>query len=581
MPEAGMFILKEILRLERIFMSKQPHSDPVYLPYAGTQLMSTPLLNKGTAFTEKERLDFNLLGLVPPRCESLAEQTDRAYRQYRSFDRPINQHIYLRHIQDTNETLYYSLLSAHLEEMLPVVYTPTVGEACQRFSEIYRRPRGLFISYPDRDRIDEILHNATKRKVKVIVVTDGSRILGLGDLGAGGMGIPIGKLALYTACGGISPAYTLPIMLDAGTDNPQLLDDPQYIGWQHPRIDSAEYDAFVEQFIEAVKKRWPNVLLQFEDFEQRKALPLLERYQRQICCFNDDIQGTAAVAAATLLAACHHKDQPLSAQKIVFVGAGSAGCGIAEQLGRHMQQEGLTDAEARRRIFMVDRDGLLVGDTPSMLDFQQRLAQSTEDLPAALPLNADLGAVITHIHPTILIGVSGQPDLFDEALIREMYKHCSQPVIFPLSNPSSRVEAKPADILAWTEGKALVATGSPFAAVDFNGEHYPIAQCNNSYIFPGLGLAVIAGRIDFISDALLLTASETLAALSPMAQDNDGALLPALSESAEISRAIAFAVIKTAQEIGLAEACDDETIQRRIDENFWQPHYREYRRVSL
>ena len=562
-------------------MSKQSHSDPVYLPYAGSQLMSTPLLNKGTAFTDKERQDFNLLGLVPPRYESLAEQTARAYQQYCSFDRPINRHIYLRHIQDTNETLYYSLLNSHLEEMLPVVYTPTVGEACERFSEIYRRPRGLFISYPDRDHIDEILHNATKRKVKVIVVTDGSRILGLGDLGAGGMGIPIGKLALYTACGGISPAYTLPVMLDTGTDNPQLLNNPQYIGWQHERIDAEAYDAFLEQFIEAVKKRWPEALLQFEDFEQRKALPLLERYQHRICCFNDDIQGTAAIAAATLLAACRYKNQSLSEQKIVFVGAGSAGCGIAEQLVRHMQQEGCSEAQARQQIFMIDRPGLLTTDMSSLYDFQQRLAQSSENLPDVLQQNAQLQDVITHIQPSILIGVSGQPGLFDETLIREMHKHCAQPVIFPLSNPSSRVEATPADILNWTDGQALVTTGSPFDPVDVQGTLHPIAQCNNSYIFPGLGLAVIAGKIDFISDILLLTASETLAALSPLAKNGKGALLPALSDSAAISRAIAFDVIKAAQNEGLAEPCDDQTIEQRIENNFWRPHYREYRRVSL
>lgn len=562
-------------------MSEKRSAEPVYLPYAGPQLISTPLLNKGTAFTEKERQDFNLLGLVPPRVESLAEQTERAYQQYRSFDRRINQHIYLRHIQDTNETLYYSLLNAHLEEMLPVVYTPTVGEACQRFSGIYRRPRGLFISYPDRHRMDEILHNATKRQVKVIVVTDGSRILGLGDLGAGGMGIPIGKLALYTACGGISPAYTLPVMLDTGTDNPDLLDDPLYIGWPHKRIDSAAYDDFIEQFIEAVKKRWPDALLQFEDFEQRKALPLLQRYQRRICCFNDDIQGTAAITAATLLAACRYKKQALSEQTIVFVGAGSAGCGIAEQLIRHMQQEGLSESQARRRIFMIDRPGLLTTQTPSLPDFQQRLAQSPADLPPELAQHTDLHTVVSAVRPSVLIGVSGQPGLFDEALIRQMHRHCAQPVIFPLSNPSSRVEATPADILRWTDGEALVATGSPFDPVSLHNRQYAIAQCNNSYIFPALGLAAIAGKIRFINDLLLLTASETLAALSPLVKHGQGGLLPPLSDSAAISRAIAFDVIKTAQREGLAETSDDETIRQQIRANFWRPHYREYRRVSL
>ena len=335
--------------------------DPIYIPHAGPALLATPLLNKGTAFSEQERHDFNLTGLIPNRFETIEEQAERAYLQYKTFKTPINQHIYLRYLQDNNETLFYYLLKAHLVEMMPIIYTPTVGEACERFSEIYRRARGVFISYPDKDRIDEILHNVTKDKIKVIVVTDGSRILGLGDQGVGGMGIPIGKLSLYTACAGISPAYTLPIMLDIGTNNQTLLNNLLYIGWKHKRINDIEYDEFIELFIKAVKKRWPDVLLQFEDFEQSKALPILERYQHQLCCFNDDIQGTAAVTVGTLLAACQVKNQTLSQQKIVFAGAGSAGCGIAEQIICQMMAAGLDETQARERGFLIRKDGVLGG----------------------------------------------------------------------------------------------------------------------------------------------------------------------------------------------------------------------------
>ncbi|MCX4188954.1 NAD-dependent malic enzyme [Methylophaga sp. OBS3] len=554
--------------------------DPIYIPYAGPQLLATSLLNKGTAFTAEERQAFNLNGLLPARYESIEDQAERAYLQFQSCAEPINKHIYLRSVQDTNETLFYYLISQHLEEMMPIIYTPTVGDACERFSEIYRRARGLFISYPDRDNLDAILHNATKRHVKVIVVTDGSRILGLGDQGVGGMGIPIGKLSLYTVCGGISPAYTLPIMLDVGTNNPTLLEDPQYIGWKHPRITGEEYDAFIEQFIEALQKRWPEALLQFEDFEQSKALPLLERYRDKLCCFNDDIQGTAAVAVGTLLSACHQKQEKLSEQIIVFAGAGSAGCGIAEQIIKQMQLEGLTDKAARERIFMVDRQGLLTEGLPDLPNFQQKLATSNSQLTAySLNVGANLRTVVDGVKPTVLIGVSGKAGLFDATLIKAMYSHCKQPIIFPLSNPSKQIEATPESILRWTEGNALVATGSPFLPVTLNDKHHTIAQCNNSYIFPGLGLAVVAANISRITDSLLMVASAVLAKAAQ--QDNGRALLPPLSESRQISEQIAFAVAQQAFQDGLAPTLNDGELKAAIDKHFWQPSYRHYQRVSL
>lgn len=561
-------------------MSVRSEQDPIYIPYAGPQLLATSLLNKGTAFSADERREFNLTGLVPARFETIEQQAERAYLQYQSFAEPIQRHIYLRMVQDTNETLFYYLVNQYLEQMMPVIYTPTVGDACERFSEIYRRARGLFISYPDRHDLDEILHNATKRHVKVIVVTDGSRILGLGDQGVGGMGIPIGKLSLYTVCGGISPAYTLPIMLDVGTNNKKLLDDPHYIGWQNPRISGAEYDEFIELFIKALQKRWPDALLQFEDFEQNKALPLLNRYRDQLCCFNDDIQGTAAVAVGTLLSACRVKQQKLSEQTIVFAGAGSAGCGIAEQIIRQMQAEGLTEAAARARIFMVDRQGLLGKSMAQLPDFQQQLAQSDTNL-AALNAKAgdDLKSVVTAVKPTVLIGVSGKAGLFDETLTQIMLQHCPQPIIFPLSNPSKHIEAQPADILQWTDGKALVATGSPFQPVTVNGRQYPIAQCNNSYIFPGLGLAVVAAKISRLPDSLLMIASDVLAEAAQ--QSASDSLLPPLTQSRAISEKIAFAVARQAIKEGLAPAQTDDELKQVITDHFWEPAYRQYRRISL
>ena len=316
---------------------------PLYIPYAGPALLSTPLLNKGSAFSAEERSSFNLEGLLPETTETIQEQVGRAYKQYCNFESDMDKHIYLRNIQDTNETLFYRLVQNHISEMMPIIYTPTVGAACENFSNIYRRGRGLFISYPNRDRIDDLLNNATNHNVKVIVVTDGERILGLGDQGIGGMGIPIGKLALYTACGGISPAYMLPIVLDVGTNNPQRLADPMYMGWRHPRITGADYDAFVEEFIQAVQRRWPDALVQFEDFAQKNAMPLLERYKDRICCFNDDIQGTAAVTVGSLLAACKAANSKLSDQRITFLGAGSAGCGIAEAIIAQMVSEGISE----------------------------------------------------------------------------------------------------------------------------------------------------------------------------------------------------------------------------------------------
>lgn len=564
-------------------MSANDTQRHLYTHYAGPALLETPLLNKGSAFTERERKSFNLLGLVPPRYESIEEQVDRAYMQYSSFVSPLNKHIFLRAIQDNNETLFYSLLQKHIEEMMPIIYTPTVGEACERFSDIYRSSRGLFISYEERHLMQDILRNSTKRKVKVIVVTDGERILGLGDQGIGGMGIPIGKLSLYTACGGISPAYTLPVMLDVGTNNQKLLDDPMYMGARHPRIEQEQYNEFLDTFIREAKVRWPEAMIQFEDFAQPNAMPLLTKYRDQVCCFNDDIQGTAAVTLGTILAACKARGNKLSNMKVVFVGAGSAGCGIAEMLVQQMIFEGLSEEKARAQVFMIDRYGLLTQGMDGLRDFQAKLAQTQINIATWQYKDqyASLLDTVLSAKPDILIGVSGQPGLFTEQVITAMSENCETPIIFPLSNPSRQVEARPEQVIEWTKGNVVIATGSPFDPVEYDGKRFPIAQCNNSYIFPGIGLGVVASKASLISDEMLMAASNALAEDSPLANGQSDYLLPRLTEISQLSRKIAFAVAKVAMQQNLALRVSDEALLANIEKNFWKAEYRPYKRVSL
>ncbi len=570
--------------LVKSFMTAKKSAVPdyLYIHHAGPALLETPLLNKGCAFDARERAAFNLNGLLPPRYETIEEQVSRAVKQYFSFADPINKHIYLRSIQDTNETLFYRLVESHIEEMMPIIYTPTVGDACEQFSDIYRSSRGLFIAYAEREHMQDILRNATKRKVKVIVVTDGERILGLGDQGIGGMGIPIGKLSLYTACGGISPAYTLPVMLDVGTNNERLLSDPMYMGSRHKRIAPPEYAEFVDLFVKEAQRRWPGVLIQFEDFAQSNAMPILSRYRNEVCCFNDDIQGTAAVTVGCILAACKGRNARLSEQRVVIVGAGSAGCGIAEQIIRQMVREGADPAGARAQVFMVDRLGLLTEGMPGLRDFQQNLVQSRSGL-AAWHCAGDYATLLEVIHgagPDILIGVSGKPGLFSEQIIRAMKAHTELPVIFPLSNPSRQVEATPQQIIEWTDGQAIIATGSPFPPVEYRGKVHSIAQCNNSYIFPGIGLGVLASKARLISEEMVMAASAALADASPRAGSDASPLLPPLREIALLSRKIAFAVAKVAQQQGLALEVSDELLAANIERNFWTPDYRPYKRVS-
>ncbi|AMO54582.1 malate dehydrogenase [Endozoicomonas montiporae] len=552
-------------------------SHSIHTGLSGRMLLENPLLNKGTAFTLEERSELDLHGLLPPRVETLEEQCRRAYKSFSIKPTPILKHIYLRSLQDTNETLFYALVQRHLEEMLPIIYTPVVGQACQRFSDLYRRPRGLYISYPERARMDAMLANF-KRNIEVIVVTDGERILGLGDQGVGGMGICIGKLSLYSAVGGITPNQTLPIMLDCGTNNQKLLEDPNYLGWRHERIDDEQYYEFVESFIKALKRRWPNALLQFEDFAINHATPLLEKYRDELCSFNDDIQGTAGVTAATLLAAAKAADKSIEDMKIAFLGAGSAGCGIAEQIIRLMMAKGLSEEEARQRIYMVDRFGLVHDEMSDLRAFQQKLAQKHDDIqPWMTDGSVSLVDVVKHAKPDAIIGVSGQPGLFTQEIIEQMSENHEQPIVFPLSNPISQVEAIPEDIIKWSKGKALIATGSPFDPVSYEGRSYPIAQCNNIYIFPGLGLGALASGARRISDGMLDAAVQTLALSSPALINRESPLLPTLDSIQRVTNDIALAVALQAQKEELAPETELTEIEQRIREKRWSPEYRRIR----
>ena len=547
----------------------------------GYQLLNHPLLNKGTAFTENERDLFELHGLLPPNVSTLDEQIGRRLQALRQLPHDLARYVFLRGLQDSNEVLFYALLARNLGELLPIVYTPTVGLGCQQFSRIFRKPRGLFLSVPHQDRIDGILANPHFDNVEAIVVTDGERILGLGDQGAGGMGIPIGKLALYTGCGGLDPACTLPIMLDVGTDNRECLADPLYIGWRHERVRSAAYDDFIETFVAAVSRRWPYVLLQWEDFARENATRLLEHYRDRLCTFNDDIQGTAAVAAGALLAAVNVTGVSLEDHRIVVFGAGSAGSGISSLLLDAMIADGLSRAEARRRFFLVDRQGLLVEGMPGILPFQKPFLQpasAVADWQLQRSDRIDLVDVMRNAQPTVLIGVSGQPGAFTQEAVRTMAEVTPRPVVFPLSNPTSRSEATPAELLEWTDGRAIIGTGSPFPAVVRKGREQHVDQTNNAYIFPGIGLGAIAARARRVSNGMLMAAAQALADISPARLDAGAALLPPVSELRLVAYRVAVAVAMQAQAEGLADAIDPDALAARVQARMWSPSYRSYRR---
>jgi malate dehydrogenase (oxaloacetate-decarboxylating) len=560
---------------------QQPRQSTAADQPRGVNLLGRPILNKGTAFTEDERSQLGLHGLLPPQVESLQQQAVRAYEAYRRKDDDLERHIYLRALQDTNEVLFYHLLLDHIEEMTPIVYTPVVALACEQFSHIYRRPRGLFVSYPLRDEIPTLLRSRPNPEVDVIVVTDGERILGIGDQGAGGLGIPIGKLSLYTLIGGIRPERTLPIVLDVGTNNPERLHDPEYLGWRHERVSGQAYFDFVDQFVGAVKQELPKVCLQWEDFATPHARPILERYRDQLLTFNDDIQGTAAVALGAVLGAVGVTGKRLRDQQIVFLGAGSAAVGVADYLRAALVQDGLAEAEARSRFWLVDRDGLLHTGRTDLTPEQRVYAQPADRVaswPRTFHGSIGLADVIGQVEATILIGLSTVGGAFTEPIVREMARKVDRPVIFPLSNPTAHSEASPADLLPWTGGRALVATGSPYAPVQLDGRTIPIAQCNNVFIFPAVGLGVVASEAQRVTDGMMLAAARALGEHSPARTAPSASLLPALRDVRAVACAVATAVGLEAQRAGVAPRTSAEELHDRVAATQWVP---EYRRTGL
>jgi len=557
--------------------------ESIEVSLTGRALLENPLLNKGSAFDEEERRDFGLIGLLPPHASTVEEQLTRTYESYKNKTTDLERYIYLVSLQDRNETLFYRLLQEHITEMMPIIYTPVVGEGCKQYSHIYRRPRGLYVDYTHRDEIASVLSSAPNENVDVIVVTDGERILGLGDLGVGGMGIPVGKLSLYTLCAGISPARTLPIILDLGTDNKELLHDPLYLGLRHERIRGQQYDDFIEAFVQAVIDKYPNVLLQWEDFSKNNATRLLERYRDRLCTFNDDIQGTGAVTLAGLLAAVDVIGSRISKQQIAILGAGSSATGISDQIVAAMMSEGLSRQEARSSIWLVDSHGLVHSGRLGLESFKQKYAQDLERISGwqlSEPDRVSLLDVIKNARPSILLGTSAQPGAFTEEIIREMAKNIERPVIFPLSNPTSKSEAAPLDLINWTDGKALVATGSPFPPVIFDKQVIEIGQCNNAFVFPGVGLGVIASGARRVSNEMFVAAARALAEFSPALHDEAASLYPALENVRRVSRCVALAVAGEAVRLGFAESIGREELKRRVEGTMWSPRYLRYVRKT-
>ena len=542
----------------------------------GHNLLDDPMLNEGSAFPEADRRRLKLLGLLPYHCSTREEQLTRVYENYQRKEDDLERYIFLTALQDRNETLFYRLLAEHITEMMPIIYTPVVGEGCRRYSHVFRRPRGLYISYPYRDEIPALLDNAPTKNVEVIVVTDGERILGLGDLGVGGMGIPVGKLSLYTLCAGIHPATTLPILLDVGTDNQELLNDPLYLGWRHQRVRGQEYDDFIEAFVTAVNHKFPNVLLQWEDFSKHNAPRILDRYRNRLCTFNDDIQGTGAVTVAGLLAASRLIGTKFSEHRIAILGAGSSAFGISDQIVAAMAREGVSSDDAKKSLWLSDSKGLVHDQRPLDEAFKKKYAQPfarTANWKLDDPSRIAFADVVRNVRPTILIGTSAQPGAFSEEIVREMAQHVERPIIFPLSNPTSKCEATPIDLFRWTNGKALMATGSPFPPIVTEGGLLRIGQCNNSFIFPGVGLGVIAAGACRVVDSMFTAAAQVLSEFAPSSKDENGALYPLLEEVRNISRKVALAVGLEAQKSGLAPTTDVATLEENVSRKMWGLNY--------
>ncbi|MGG0122699.1 oxaloacetate-decarboxylating malate dehydrogenase [Bacillus paranthracis] len=549
----------------------------------GVEVLSTPLLNKGVAFTQEEREELGLKGLLPPAVLTLEEQARRAYEQFCSQPDDLLKNVYLTALHDRNEVLFYRILTDHLREMLPIVYTPTVGVAIQRYSHEYRKPRGVYLSINDPSGIEEAFANigATAENIDLVVVTDGEGILGIGDWGVGGINIAIGKLAVYTAAVGIDPSRVLPVILDVGTNREELLDNPFYIGNRHPRITGEAYDEFIDTFVQAVNKQFPKALLHWEDFSSRNARKILDKYRHDICTFNDDIQGTGAVSLAAVLSAVKASGVPLSEHRVVVFGAGTAGIGIADQVRDAMVRVGVSEEESYKRFWCIDRNGLVTDNMEDLLDFQIPYARKEAEV-SEWKQNGVIGLaeVVKHVKPTILIGTSTVAGAFKEEIIKEMASHVERPIILPMSNPTPLAEAKPADLIEWTEGRALVATGSPFEPVTYNGVTYVIGQSNNALIFPGLGLGTIIVRASVMTDGMFAAAAEAVASMVDTSQPG-APILPEVEELRNISEMVAIEVAKVAVAEGVArENLSDNDIKIAVKEAIWEPEYRQIKAVE-
>jgi malate dehydrogenase (oxaloacetate-decarboxylating) len=545
-------------------------------PIKGKALLLNPFTNKGTAFTARERDELDLHGLLPARVTTMEEQLDRTYENFSAKQTPLEKFIFMASLQDRNETLFYRLCHERIDEMMPIIYTPVVGEACQKYSHIYRRGRGLYVSYDQRHNIEKVLANYHTTNPSVIVATDGERILGLGDQGAGGMGIPIGKLCLYTLCAGVSPYSTLPITLDVGTDNEALLDDPLYIGLRQRRVRGQEYQDFIDAFVTAVRRVYPHVLLQWEDFLKGNAIHQLERFRSQLTTFNDDIQGTAAVVLSGIYGGLRITGQTMREQKLVFAGAGASAHGIAELFVAALVEDGVPADEARRRIWTVDTKGLVTSEREGLEDFKAMFARSPEEVSnwkCTDRSRVTLEEVVANVRPTILIGVSATPGTFNESVVRMMASVNERPMIFPLSNPTSKSECTAEEAMAWSDGRAIVATGSPFAPVAHGGKSLRIGQCNNAFIFPGVGLGVCVARATHVSDGMFLDAAKALAANVSQADLDRSAVYPELANIRDCSHAVAIAVVRRAVAEGLAEPSVLLQLEKRINMAMWFPDY--------
>lgn len=542
---------------------------PLARALAGAALLREPLLNKGTAFTSDERLALGLEGLLPPQVFTLQEQVARVMENYQNKASDLERYIHLAGLQDRNETLFYRVLLDHLVELMPIVYTPTVGLVCQRFGHIFRRARGLYISLAQRGHIARVLANWPQSDVRAVVMTDGERTLGLGDQGVGGMGIPIGKLALYTACGGIDPAGTIPIMLDTGTDNEAYLADPMYMGLRRRRVRGAEYDELVEELVLALQARWPHALLQFEDFGNVNAFRLLARYRERACTFNDDVQGTAAVTVAGLLSALRITQRPLHEQRVLFLGAGEAGVGIADLIVSAMIDQGASLEQARQRCWLVDSKGLVVKSRGALAEHKLRYAHEAAPCP-------DLLTAIRALRPTALIGVSAAGGAFDRAVIETMTEQNPRPIIFALSNPTSKSECTAEQAYGWSKGRAVFASGSPFGPVQYEGRTFRPGQCNNVYIFPGVALGVMACAARHVTDRMFAHAARALVARAGEQDLADGRVFPALSQIRDISAYVASAVVDEACRTGLARITPQEDTLQFVKRQMWEPQYEDY-----